>query len=51
MTHHTEPDNGYSKQEQDDFEIWLSEQEKQTVANLETHMNLMFEQIFGGRHE
>lgn len=39
------------QQEQDEFEQWLSDQEKQTVANLEEHMNRMFEQVFGGKNE
>ena len=51
MTSEYHSDTDWQKQELDEFEQWLTEQEKQTVANLETHMNRMFEQIFGGQNE
>lgn len=33
--------------EETEFEQWLTEQEKQTVANIEEHLNRMFKQYFG----
>ncbi len=48
MIHEMEEDDGRSKQEQEELEQFLSDQEKQTVANLEEHMNRMFKQLFGG---
>lgn len=44
-------DTDRQKQEQDEHEAWLTEQERQTVENLEEHMNRMFEKLFGGKDD
>ena len=45
MTHEIppEPDNSYSQQEQQEMEQWLSEYDKETIKNLDYHMQRMWE--------
>lgn len=42
-------ENDGLQQEQREHEMWLDEREKETVANLETNMERIFKQIFGGQ--
>lgn len=35
----------------EEYDLWLSEQERQKVKEIEKHMQLAFDEIFGGKHE